>query len=430
MSSARHPTDTPQPATPRQGSASRQRGSATLFVAVMLVILVTLSGLYALRSVLFEQKDSSNHYWVTQAQEAAQSGVEHAVAWLDQAYAGGVPTTFDGPVWGAATDTCPASHTGAHFQCKKLLDTTGQTDAANVIDQHSVLVHLVRDITKPNLALILSTATESENRSVGVAQQVVYIPFGQGGGTPAPLLVNGCIAGTTGTPDICPDQGSGSPCPTGAATGAAGTSIVSLLLRDMNGDNQINEADRTLCLATGHLDLHGGGIVSPESQPATATCNASAAWTTLFGDISKTMVQEWSNKQAATGLSQTTTPKRTAYWIDSTAPFHDSLGSADEPVIVVFSNAACTPNCPAINGGPSIYGIVYLDTGCDSSRANGWGGGNVYGTVAFESGMTNLNANTLIAFNPRAIGAQPPPLPPGADATRVQRLPGSWKDWN
>ena len=135
-------------------------------------------------------------------------------------------------------------------------------------------------------------------------------------------------------------------------------------------------------------------------------------------------------KQATDGLTQSTTPKRTDYWNDSPAPFHNSLGSAEEPAIVVFSSAACSPNCPAINGNPSIYGIVYLDTGCDASRANGWGGGTVYGTVAFESGMSNLNANTLLQYNARAAGAQPPPLPPGADATRVQRLAGSWKDWN
>lgn len=423
-------TPTPAPHEPST-SARRQKGSATLFVAAMLVILVTLSGLYALRSVLFEQKDSGNHYWATQAQEAAQSGVEHALAWLDQAYAGGVPTTFNGPVWGAATAAqCPVGYTGAQWQCLKLLDTTGTSTASSVIAQHSLDVRLLRDITRPNIALILANARHASNQSVGVAQQLAYIPFGQGGGTPAPLLVNGCIAGTTGTPDICPDQGSGSPCPTGAAPGGAGTAILNLLLRDMNGDNQINDADRALCLATGHLDLHGGGIVSPESQPVTATCNANAAWTTLFGDISKTMVQEWSNAQAAAGLSQTTTPKRTVYWIDNPAPFHESLGSADEPVIVVFSSVACSANCPAINGNPSVYGIVYMDTGCVSSRANGWGGGKVYGTMAFESGMSNLNANTLIAYNPRAIGAQPPPLPPGADATRVQRLPGSWKDWN
>ena len=71
-----------------------------------------------------------------------------------------------------------------------------------------------------------------------------------------------------------------------------------------------------------------------------------------------------------------------------------------------------------------------IESGCDASRANGWGGGTVYGTVAFESGMSNLNSNTELFYNARAGGAQPPPLPPGADPARVQRLAGSWKDWN
>lgn len=415
----------PQPAAP-----SRQKGSATLFVSVMLVVLVTLSGLYALRSVLFEQKDSGNHYWATQAHEAAQSGIEHAVAWLANAYAGGVPATFNGPVWDAANAAhCPAGYTDAQWQCLSLDTTTGLA-SSDVIAQHSLDVRLLRDITRPNLALILAAARHTTNQSAAQVQQVVYIPFGQGGSAPAPLIINGCISGTTGTPDICPDQGSGSPCPLVSTPGTPGTAILNLLLRDVNNDGVINDADRAACLSTGHLNLHGGVIVYPEFPPTPAPCNTNASWTTLFGDIPKTLIQEMSNIQASAGLSQSTTPKRTVYWIDSTAPFHDDLGSAEEPVIVVFSSAACTPNCPAINGNPSIYGTVYLDTGCDATRANGWGGGKVYGTVAFESGMSNLNANTLLQFNPRATGAQPPPLPPGADATRVQRLAGSWKDWN
>lgn len=418
------PQHTPPPAT-------RQKGSATLFVSVMLVVLVSLSSVYALRSILFEQKDSGNHYWATQAHEAAQSGIEHAVAWLDQAYAGGVPASFNGPVWDAATAAqCPAGYTGAQWQCLTLNTTAGLSASTDVIAQHTLDVRLLRDITRPNLALILSTAQHTTNQSNASAQQVVYIPFGQGGATPAPLIVNGCIAGTTGTPDICPDQGSGAPCPSQSTPGTAGTSILNLWLRDMNNDGVVNDADRAACLSTGHLDLHGGGMVSPAVPAAPAPCNSNATWATVFGDISKTLVQDWSNQQATAGLTQSTTPKRTVYWIDSPAPFHNSLGSAEEPAIVVFSSAACTPNCPAINGGPRIYGTVYLDTGCDASRANGWGGGTVYGTVAFESGMSNLNSNTELFYNARAGGAQPPPLPPGADPARVQRLAGSWKDWN
>lgn len=417
------------PDTPR--SARRQRGSATLFVSVMLVVLVTLSSVYALRSVLFEQKDSSNHYWTTQAHEVAQSGIEHALAWLDVSYADGIPATFNGPIWGAADAAlCPPGFTGVQWQCLALDTSTGLDASTDVIAQHTLQVRILRDITRPNLALLWARASHATNLSQAVVQQVAYIPFGQGGGQQPPLVVNGCIAGTTGTPQICPDQGQGAPCPILASPGAVGTSIKNLRLENLDGVGDISQADKNACLDTGHLNLHGGDIVAPAVPAPAPSCNPQAAWSTVFGSVTKTMVQDWSAAQAAAGLSQTTTPKRTVYWIDSNQPFHDNLGSATEPVTLVFSSAACTPDCPTINGGPEVYGTVYLDTGCDASRANGWGGGTVYGTVAIDSGMSNLNANTQLFFAGNSSRSQPAPLPPGADPTRVQRLGGSWKDWN
>lgn len=419
--------------TPHESAkpARHQKGSATLFVSVMLVVLVTLSSVYALRSVLFEQKDSSNHYWATQTHEVAQSGIEHAIAWLDMSYVDGVPTTFNGPIWDAANAAqCPAGFTGAQWQCLSLDTSTGLDPASDVIAQHTLAVRLLRDITRPNLALVHATASHTANRTQVVAQQVVYIPFGQGGGPQPPLVVNGCIAGSTGTPQICPDQGPGSPCPVLPAPGTPGTSIKNLYLRDLNNDGTVTEAEKATCLSTGHMDLHGGGVTAPAAPAASSSCNPQAAWTTVFGSVTKDMVMQWSTAQANAGLSQSTTPKRTVYWIDSPAPFHDSLGSPTEPVTLVFSSAACTPDCPAINGGPQIYGTVYLDTACDASRANGWGGGTVHGTVAIDSGMDNLNANTQLFYAGNTGGSQPALLPPGADPAKVQRLAGSWKDWN
>ena len=65
---------------PRPGP---QRGAATLIVVMLLFFLVSLVAAYAARNLLFEQKTSTNQYRATQALEAAEAGLEWALAMLN-----------------------------------------------------------------------------------------------------------------------------------------------------------------------------------------------------------------------------------------------------------------------------------------------------------------------------------------------------------
>jgi len=61
----------------------RQRGAATLVVVMLLFFIISLVAAYASRNLIFEQRTSANQYRSTQAIEAAEAGVEWALAMLN-----------------------------------------------------------------------------------------------------------------------------------------------------------------------------------------------------------------------------------------------------------------------------------------------------------------------------------------------------------
>jgi hypothetical protein len=62
---------------------NKQRGVATLVVVMVLLFLMALVAAYTSRNLIFEQRTSVNQYRSTQAFEAAEAGVEWALAMLN-----------------------------------------------------------------------------------------------------------------------------------------------------------------------------------------------------------------------------------------------------------------------------------------------------------------------------------------------------------
>lgn len=65
------------------GQASRQRGAASLIVVMVLFFIMSLVAAYTSRNLIFEQRTSVNQYRATQAYEAAEAGIEWAIAQLN-----------------------------------------------------------------------------------------------------------------------------------------------------------------------------------------------------------------------------------------------------------------------------------------------------------------------------------------------------------
>lgn len=61
----------------------RQRGAAALIVVMLLFFVISLVAAYTSRNLIFEQRTATNQYRSTQAFEAAEAGVEWAIAQLN-----------------------------------------------------------------------------------------------------------------------------------------------------------------------------------------------------------------------------------------------------------------------------------------------------------------------------------------------------------
>lgn len=76
-------TRTPPASSRRPPAARRPRGVASLVVVLVLFFIVSLVAAYTSRNLIFEQRTSANQYRSTQAIEAAEAGLEWAVAMLN-----------------------------------------------------------------------------------------------------------------------------------------------------------------------------------------------------------------------------------------------------------------------------------------------------------------------------------------------------------
>ena len=83
----------------RRPGPSAQRGAAALIVVMLLFFIISLVAAYAGRNLIFEQRTSTNQYRATQAFEAAEAGLEWALAMLN----GG---RVDGRLHPASPDGC------------------------------------------------------------------------------------------------------------------------------------------------------------------------------------------------------------------------------------------------------------------------------------------------------------------------------------
>ncbi len=352
-SSSRHEVTMRRPDT-RPGR--RQRGAVTLLVGMMLLMASSILTLGVIRGGLMEQRMANNELRANEVHQAAQAGLDYALAWL----------TLN--VW-STNNPIPAS-----------ADMTATGDYSyhtelTVVDSPGCLrvTSQAQAVTDANI-----TATLSE-----CYQQKRLLQAGIGADSP-PLVVNGCLSGITNGPDVYPIR-----CDLTQDAGCLPIAVAS--------------SQPASCLNPGGLGLNGGVIKADAFE--------GSAWDYVFA----------ADRQTLQALAAQ--PDSNVHWITSSHPWHESLGSASAPAILIFDESA---GCPKVNGNPILYGIVYFAKmgGCSSQ---GWGGADVNGTVVFEGPLQKLTANSEFRHWSHA----------GDDDERAElnpvqsthRVPGSWRDW-
>lgn len=161
-------------------SPPQQRGVAAL--VVILILLFSISGitLYAANTGVLEQKISTNDYRSKQLSEAADAGLQYAMAWLSANAVSWITDPND-----------------ANFQIDNNNLTTTLTNG------FTADIQLRRATASAEHVTITATATETGGAPVtAVAQTVVLQRKVVVSGPEAPLVINGCVSSVNGNPDI------------------------------------------------------------------------------------------------------------------------------------------------------------------------------------------------------------------------------------
>ena len=365
------------------GYRAPQRGMATLMVTLILLIVSTLSALAVSRSVFFEQKVTGSDIRNKEVYASAIGGLDYGVEWLrDQVevwsdLVGGVGTVNATATPDAMASTSQGVDTYDHFITYTLL-----TEA----DTEPALIKVTSTATAQNDSQVTKTV------EVYVLQSSLLTPSAADG---PPLLVENCIpAGANivgGTPNI--------------TTGASGYAIGTV-------------DGTTDCINEGKFDAFDENGNSIPLVKVAAT-NATGLWGSIFGNLTETDFQIMARDFPAKFVYVDSSYSSTGYYSFNGNTWHEDLGSSTNQVILYFDSSA---DCPPINGGTVIYGLVYFETeGC---TGNGWGGGEIHGTTAIEGDLNKFNSNaSLIDLELDNFSGG------NTNYNFISMVPGSWRDF-
>jgi hypothetical protein len=391
-----------------------QSGAVTLLMAVGLVVLASLTALYGARSALMDQLASHNHARASQVRLAAEVALSSAQASL---------SSTPSQDWMSSPAICPTGVRGLQWQC------SGIGIAPHpAMPQAQLSTIAVRDlIASPHVITLHASARMDTQNSQALVRESVFVPAlapSPNLTNPSALVLNGCVSeAASARLKICPLVSTGAAC-SGSAKGPA---VLTHWVADTDENGHISSAEINTCLGLSAANLPGGGNrTGPLAAESRKPCSR-AAWRSVLGDITDAQLQAWSKAQERNGLTAQTTPARTIYWIDSAADWPHSIGSADNPVLLVFSAKACASRCPRIDTNTHIYGSVLLDPDCNDEKMRGWQAGTIEGQLVVESGLPEWRSGTVLG-HPQGRKAYAVSWPQGIDATRMQRVNGSWSE--
>ncbi len=199
-----------------------ENGAVTLFMSLILLLTLTVIALTGSKSARMEQMVSANEYRALEVFHAAESGLEYGIRWL----AGNRPTWVAGSCNQNDTLTAPvvsASNGDTYHQTVTYCRNTATKDyilvrATSVATQDATITASVQQYVRPNTILNPGYLLNAP-----------------------PLVINGCVSGITGNPDVFPGA---------------------------TGNVALATSQTSTCVNTGHLNLNGGRCwVTPSAAP-------------------------------------------------------------------------------------------------------------------------------------------------------------------
>lgn len=427
---------------PRAPTRRRQHGVASLIIVALLFFILSLAAAYVNRNLIFEQRTSANQYRATLALEAADAGVEWALALLNA---------------GRVTDTCEPTADVAlqSFRNRYLqLDaTTGLVGPSGVLTAAGegttwagcVYTGAAWDCSCPNAGA--ATLAAPVGAGVFPAFQLRFAQFNP----PRPGLVRLDVNACTRLDASCldfPSQAVGGEGRVTVSTvialrgGLAAPPAAALTVRgtlDAGGAalNVLNAdiAAGGIALRTGDVVANGASLVvaGPPGTPSEAARmtpdgaltalalptperlfgNTFAMPSAMYRDQPATFVLDCPAACNAAGVQAVVDrhPGR-MIWVNGDLDIDAPLGTALDPVLIVSNGE--------VDVQSTFTGLVY-------GRPNAWvtdgtAAGLVQGAVVAEDGMNNVGSFSIVY---------------DADVlTRLRwgtgsfvRVPGGWRDF-
>ena len=349
----------------------QQQGVATLWACTLLILVTSLWGWFGLKAVSAESTRGLQQMHAAQALSNAEANLETAIAHLAQAY-GSQPTAADLQIWSSASpDNCPADKTPPQWQCTRWVP--GHLQTPEWTDSEKSFIRLVRDVRNAPHRIQVSVSA-----SLNALQP--------GAGSRATVQQSLYVP-------------------------------ISSPLRHNSDAGQL-------------ASLVLNGQISTVPSPHCDT----QAWQTVFGQISPQQLQHLSYLQSRNGLSATTKPVRTVYWIDSPEVWTQSVGTRASPVVLVFSQTACALRCPSFASHTQVVGTVFFQNQCQALTMQNWQAGTIVGRLGIESQIDTELASSLLSglstlqYFANSHGAFNFEWPLGINASSVQRVAGTWKN--
>lgn len=458
----------------------RQRGAASLVVALVLLFGVTLVAFFANRTMIFEQRSSANQYRATKAFELADAGLEWAIARLNDpltltagsciAGSGSGLVSFRGRY--ARPSDADATHPTGWFNPVTDAYPGCQIPAAGVpqstdcgcpaagaaaltaadLPRFRVRFNLASD---PSSLEIISRgctsadpcdptqAISSATDSTAIARVIVKIVPTFPGGGPKAGLISGSTTVISGSLNVVntDTRTNGITINSGSTVDLAtnGVSVVTLPGTPPSAsilDNDPSLLQLTNADANGELffmSFLGTGFADYRSSPLTKVINGIGG--TAFSASTSPNTCNGGNN-CARAVSHWIDQGYTQFWVnlnatgaDSTIDFtngtlpattpNNTIGTESRPIVLATHGQLSTA------GGVTAYGVFYAAsaTAVDDLTLSGGGNSTIYGSLITRGDFARTgNGNITIIPKSKLFGD---PGPPGG---LLLPVPGSWRD--
>lgn len=423
----------------------KQKGMATIIVAVVILVVITIMVLFAARVGVFDQRMSANEARYKEAFAIAEAGLDYAAERFESEFT----RLYDGSSTGTSNATLITILANSQFASPTEID--GTTPEAN----EPYFTATIADTgTAPsgsaiNAYVVSATGVGSDGTATATVQRQFSMAYVFGGAVPdVPIIVGGAV-GTGGNFNIVGN-------PNGGGEGVP----VSIWTGPNNSNVTANSSS-----ATCHMEFYVGGNaqcsnpsgnnenISRGTNPATAITSYDPDYPDIlpndpdfpsdlfnfifgqpreaWGEVEGTVFRESNNTQVLAGDCSALISAGAAagenypvWWVngDCSISGGPTIGSEANPVTLVIADGELK-----VTGGAEIYGVVFLfdKPGGGSPSADLGGTTEVIGSFISDVGGNAMQGSYSVVYDPNVINS----FISNGNNYAFAWIPGTWRDF-